>query len=97
TLSATFTPTDTADYTTAQATVSLVVDELPNIASITPETVDEDAEDIFQTDGVNKSGQKNRISQSGKSPNQQGELETRTYKGATYVKGADGQWHLQQK
>jgi|SRR5271157_444934 len=97
TLSATFTPTDTADYTTAQATVSLVVDELPNIASITPETVDEDAEDLFETDGVNKSGQKNRTSQSGKSPNQQGEPETRTYKGATYVKGADGQWHLQQK
>jgi Flp pilus assembly CpaE family ATPase len=28
---------------------------------------------------------------------QQGKLETRTYKGATYVKGADGQWHLEQK
>jgi hypothetical protein len=27
--------------------------------------------------------------------NQQGEPETRTYKGATYVRGADGQWHLQ--
>jgi Flp pilus assembly CpaE family ATPase len=28
---------------------------------------------------------------------QQAELETRVYKGAVYVKGADGQWHLKQK
>ena len=92
TLSATFTPTEAADYTTAQATVSLVVDELPNIASDMQATVDADAEDLFQsfqTDGDNKRGQKS------KTPNQQGELETRSYKGATYVKGADGQWHLQ--
>jgi hypothetical protein len=26
-----------------------------------------------------------------------GKPETRTYKGATYEKGEDGQWHLQQK
>jgi hypothetical protein len=102
TLSATFNPTDTADYTTAQATVSLVVDELPNLASVTLAAVDADAEDLFQpfqTDGDNKRGQKSRIEsktpQSGKTPNQQGEPETRAYKGATYVKGADGQWHLQ--
>jgi hypothetical protein len=35
--------------------------------------------------------------QNEKTTNQQGKLETRTYKGATYVKGADGQWHLEQK
>src|ERR1035437_10132677 len=29
-------------------------------------------------------------------PSRQGELETRTYKGATYVKGPDGEWHMQQ-
>ena len=29
-------------------------------------------------------------------PYKQGEAETRTYQGATYVKGADGKWHLQQ-
>ena len=29
-------------------------------------------------------------------PDQQGEPETRTYLGVTYVKGADGQWHLQE-
>jgi pilus assembly protein CpaE len=29
-------------------------------------------------------------------PDRQGEPETRTYRGATYMKGADGQWRLQQ-
>jgi hypothetical protein len=35
--------------------------------------------------------------QGSKASNQQVKPETRSYKGATYVKGADGQWHLQQK
>jgi hypothetical protein len=30
-------------------------------------------------------------------PIQKDALETRTYKGAVYEKGEDGQWHLQQK
>jgi hypothetical protein len=33
----------------------------------------------------------------GNATNQQGKLETRSYKGATYVKGDDGQWYLQKK
>jgi len=28
---------------------------------------------------------------------QQTKVETRVYKGATYVKGADGQWYLQKE
>ena len=44
TLSVTFTPTDTADYTTAQATVSLVVEGLPNIASLMPAMADADVD-----------------------------------------------------
>ena len=35
--------------------------------------------------------------QGSKASNQQVKPETRSYKGATYVKGADGQWHLQQQ
>jgi Flp pilus assembly CpaE family ATPase len=34
---------------------------------------------------------------SGSTPKRQGPRETRTYKGAVYEKGEDGQWHLQQK
>jgi pilus assembly protein CpaE len=32
----------------------------------------------------------------GSYPNQQEEPETRTFRGATYLKGADGEWHLRQ-
>lgn len=89
-LSVTFTPTDAADYTTAQGFVSLVVEGLPNIASLMPAMADsnQDRSDL----GGAKQG-----TQPGDTPSEQGELETRSYKGATYVKGADGQWYLQKK
>ena len=88
TLSVTFTPRDTADYTTAQATVSVVVEGLPNIASLMPAMADSDANFTDLADA--KQG-----TQSSGASEQQSKLETRTYKGATYVKGADGQWYLQ--
>ncbi|MFY9853193.1 MAG: AAA family ATPase [Terracidiphilus sp.] len=89
-LSVTFTPTDAADYTTAQGSVSLLVEGLPNIASLMPAMADsnQDHSDLTGT----KQG-----AQPGDAPSEQGELETRSYKGATYVKGADGQWYLQKK
>ena len=85
-LSVTFTPTDAADYTTAQGSVSLVVEGLPNIASLMPAMADSN-EDSSDLPGA----------QLGDIPNGQGEGQTRSYKGATYVKGADGQWYLQKK
>jgi len=88
TLSVTFTPRDTADYTSAQATVSVVVEGLPNIASLMPAMADSDADYTDLADA--KQG-----TQSSGASEQQSKLETRTYKGATYVKGADGQWYLQ--
>jgi Flp pilus assembly CpaE family ATPase len=91
TLSVTFTPTDTSDYTTAQAAVTLVVERLPNIALLMPEQADEDA--VREDHGdANQGAQNNNTAL-----NQQSELETRSYKGTTYVKGADGQWYLQKK
>ena len=47
-LSVTFTPLDTADYTTVEASVSIEVEEASYIASFTPAKVDPDAEEIFQ-------------------------------------------------
>jgi Flp pilus assembly CpaE family ATPase len=45
----------------------------------------------------NENGDSNsRPVQSGSTNNQPAELETRTYRGSTYVKGTDGQWHLKQ-
>jgi hypothetical protein len=91
TLSVTFAPTDTTDYTTAQATVSLVVEGLPNLDSLMPAMADTDSDRDDRADA------KVGAAQGGSAPNQQSQPETRTYKGATYVKGADGQWYLQKK
>jgi hypothetical protein len=90
-LSVTFIPKDTEDYTSAQATVSLVVEGLPNIASLMPDVIEFDGNPDDLADA------KQETQPSGGDSEQQGKLETRTYKGATYVKGADGQWYLQKK
>jgi Flp pilus assembly CpaE family ATPase len=91
TLSATFAPTDTTDYTTAQATVSLVVEGLPNLDSLMPAMAD------TESDRTDRADAKGGAAPGGSAPHQQSQPETRTYKGATYVKGADGQWYLQKK
>jgi hypothetical protein len=131
TLSVTFIPLDTADYTTVQASVSIVVEEAPYIASFTPTKVDADAEEILQllkafridtedqerrtpvtqaahsdwhqsplaprniTDYAPIEDAKRRALHSTDNSIQNSEPETRFYRGASYKKGADGQWHLQ--
>jgi hypothetical protein len=65
----------------AQATVQLVVEGLANLDSLMPASADADS---------SRGGRGG-----GSAPNQQNQPETRVYKGATYVKGADGQWYLQ--
>jgi Flp pilus assembly CpaE family ATPase len=95
TLSAAFTPADSEKYAAAQATVALDVEELPHIASpleapaensITQAVVDEyDALADFEPQKAADAS----------SPGQPTERETRTYKGAIYERGGDGQWHLQ--
>jgi hypothetical protein len=91
-LSVTFVPADATDYTTAQATVSLVVEGLANFESLMPAGAEADA--VLRSDQAEiKPG----TPQGGSTPTQQGKLETRVYKGATYVKGADGQWYLQKE
>src|SRR5208337_3205449 len=83
-LSVTFTPTDAADYATAQGSVSLVVEGLHNIASLMPAAADSN-EGGSNSDGVKQVAQPG--AQSDETPRGQSEPETRTYKGATYVKG----------
>ncbi len=89
TLSVIFTPSETANYTPAQATVSLVVEGLPNIASLMPAMAGAEVSSHGPEEAMREA------SPSGSTPMQENKPETRTYKGATYVKGADGQWYLQ--
>jgi Flp pilus assembly CpaE family ATPase len=97
TLLAIFTPADNAQHATAQATVALMVDSLPNIDSLlnaaaqAPSSPTETAEFNEHVEAQREESQGDGDhSQEGNGP------ETRTYKGATYVKGEDGKWHLQQ-
>jgi hypothetical protein len=91
TLSVTFIPADAMDYTTAQATVSLTVEGLDNIDSLMPMTVEAEMNHSEPTES--QTGGSQGVS----APMQQTKVETRVYKGATYVKGADGQWYLQKE
>jgi hypothetical protein len=67
------------------------VEGLPNIALLMPEQANADAVRADHGDAKQEAQNNNTAL------NQQSELETRSYKGATYVKGADGQWYLQKK
>jgi hypothetical protein len=71
--------------------VSLEVEGLANIASLMPSTVDAEEDRMEMADA------KEGAYQSNSTPKLENEPETRTYKGATYVKGADGQWYLEKK
>ncbi len=97
TLSASFTPFDAEKYATAQATVvfevegSPDIDSLPTATTETPSTwtftaIDSDHADLAPAEVTDdQSATKTTL------------RETRTYKGAVYEKGEDGQWHLQKK
>ena len=96
TLTATFTPADIEKYATAQATVALVVegpneiDVLLSAATQTPFAQSDAA------DSTGRAGGEREADPSGDGSTGKVKRETRTYKGAIYEKGDDGQWHLQQ-
>jgi Flp pilus assembly CpaE family ATPase len=96
-LAVSFTPADTARYAPSQTTVALEVEERKDVTSLP--TADEhtpfmhaDTVDEAHLDEANREEHS-----SSKTPSQNGEPETRTYKGAIYEKGEDGKWHLQRK
>ena len=96
-LSVSFTPLDTEKYPKAKASVVLEVEESPDFASLptaateTPSTltfiaINPAPADLAPAEIV---GERNATMTNLR--------ETRTYKGAVYEKGEDGQWHLQKK
>ena len=93
-LSATFIPKDTATYATAQASVALMVEMPPDIA---PQRTRAAQTPFIATAADNLANARHGESPGGSANNGKGEPETRIYQGATYVKGEDGKWHLQQK
>ena len=102
-LSATFTPTDSTDYATAEASVPLVVEGQPELASLIPPAAEANFDVTAETNHDAREAERRaefvaarrmELGSYGAINPRPGEPETRTYKGATYVKGVDGQWRL---
>jgi len=100
-LAATFTPSDTENYATAQASVVLEVQGPPETDSSPVAAAAAPAEpapkwtftetNIEAADPARPEGTDERTETKTNPP------ETRVYKGAVYEKGEDGKWHLQKK
>jgi Flp pilus assembly CpaE family ATPase len=94
-LSASFTPSDTEKYATAQAAVLLEVQGSPDMTplpSAAPET--QSARGFKATYSSHEDPAPVEVTDES-TANMANGRETRSYKGAVYEKGEDGQWHLQ--
>ena len=105
-LSVTFIPSDSTDYATAEASVPLVVERLPELASLIPPAAEAQVDAHLDANHDAREAERRaefvaarrmELESYGAINPRPGEPETRTYKGATYVKGVDGQWHLLKK
>jgi MinD-like ATPase involved in chromosome partitioning or flagellar assembly/CheY-like chemotaxis protein len=97
TLSASFTPADPGKHATAQATVELEVKGSAFAAPL-PAAADESPSEWTST--ATGSAPADPVPDAETAARAAAEMkprETRSYKGAVYEKGEDGQWHLQKK
>jgi serine/threonine protein phosphatase PrpC len=93
TLSVIFTPEDQERYAQAHAAVVIIVEELPNIASLLTAPSQAPLASGVSAQPAGAGVAERKDDQSAERP----QRETRTYKGAIYEKGDDGQWHLQRR
>jgi hypothetical protein len=97
TLSASFTPSDTEQYATAQTAVVLEVEGMPDTAPLpTAVTETQSAWTFIATNSAPEDSAPAEVTDE-RTATMASPRETRTYKGAMYEKGEDGQWHLQKK
>jgi Flp pilus assembly CpaE family ATPase len=94
-LSVTFIPADSTDYATAEASVPLMVEGLPNLASLMPAAADAEVEtEVCHVEQARGAGfaetERWKLENYGAFNSPQGKAETHTYKGAAYVRGGDG-------
>ncbi len=96
-LSAIFTPKDEEKHARGQASVTLIVEQLPDVSSLLrahlQAPLDRAATDHAAASAAAESGIARRDDHPSKNP----QRETRIYRGALYAKGDDGQWHLERR
>jgi hypothetical protein len=95
TLSVSFTPSESDKYGKAQTKVELEVEGSPYGASMPNPTSDSPAPQAFASTDYAPAESIQADKQHDIPAAEAGPRETRTYKGAVYEKGEDGQWHLQ--
>ena len=95
TLTASFIPSETEKYGKAQATVELEVEGTPFSASMPNSAVETQATRAFTATDFTPAESNQADGPHEFTAAETRPRETRTYKGAVYEKGEDGQWHLQ--
>jgi Flp pilus assembly CpaE family ATPase len=94
TLTATFAPSDTEKYATAQAAVVLEVEALHDIASSINAATQTPSTRTFSASRPAPADSAPAEVKGGRANTKSAPHETRVYQGAVYEKGPDGKWHL---
>jgi len=97
TLKVAFTPADARSYAPAEASVEIVVEPLPNVDELLAAAAYSSLPPTGNARSKAPAHADRNTGSSGSATAATVQRETRTYKGAVYEKGDDGQWHLQQK
>jgi Flp pilus assembly CpaE family ATPase len=97
TLTVKFTPADAWKDSPAEASVEIIVESLPNIDELLGGAAQPPVSHSGSTRSKSSAPADRNTGSSGSATAAKVHRETRTYKGAVYEKGEDGQWHLQQK
>lgn len=96
-LSVTFTPEDREGYAMVKTVVTIRVEGLPNVASLLKAASKTPSASSLAAQSAAAGAAERGAVRKDDQPAQRLQRETRTYKGAIYEKGDDGQWHLQCK
>jgi serine/threonine protein phosphatase PrpC len=96
-LSVIFTPANQQKYAKVQASVTLIVEELPHVAWLLRATSQTPIAPGVSAQPAAAPAAEREVLRMGDQPAQNLQSETRTYRGAIYEKGDDGQWHLQRR
>jgi hypothetical protein len=96
-LSAIFTPKDEEKYARMHVNVTIIVEEMPNVASLLRASSQAPLDrEVTRHPFLKSLVPKQQLRQDDQ-PSQNPQHETRLYRGAVYAKGDDDQWHLQRK
>jgi serine/threonine protein phosphatase PrpC len=96
-ISVIFTPEDQERYLKVTAAVTLIVEGPPNIDPLLGTTSQTPSASGVATQHAVTGAAEREVVRKDDRPAERLQRETRTYKGAIYQKGDDGQWHLQRE